>query len=64
MALEVMKLFFVVLDASFNSGHCTVIIKRQFLFINLYERKERAYGASEKGDFLNYISKKNTIYLD
>jgi len=35
MALEVMKLIFAVLDMSFNSGHYTVIIKRQFLHINI-----------------------------
>jgi len=34
MAFEVMKLIFAVLDASFNSGHYTVIIKQQFLYIN------------------------------
>jgi len=34
MALEVMKLIFAVLDVSFNSGHYTMIIKRQFLHIN------------------------------
>jgi len=33
MASEVMKLIFVVLDVSFNSGRYTVIIK-QFLYIN------------------------------
>jgi len=30
MALEVMKLTFAVLDMSFNSGHYTAAIKRQF----------------------------------
>jgi len=30
-----MKLIFAVLDVSFNSGHYTVIIKRQFLYINV-----------------------------
>jgi len=35
MASEVMKLIFDVLDVSFNSGHYTVIIKRQFLYINI-----------------------------
>jgi len=35
MALEVTKLIFAVLDVSFNSGHFTVIIKRQFLYINI-----------------------------
>jgi len=35
MALEVMKLFFAVLVVSFNSGHYTVIIKRQLLYINI-----------------------------
>jgi len=34
MASEVMKLTFAVSDVSFNSGHYTVIIKRQFLYIN------------------------------
>jgi len=33
MASEVMKLIFAVLDVSFNSGHYTVIIKRQFFYI-------------------------------
>jgi len=28
-AFEMMKLIFVVLDVSFNSGHYTVVIKRQ-----------------------------------
>jgi len=35
MAFEVMKLIFAVLDVSFNSGHYTVIIKRQFLHISI-----------------------------
>jgi len=35
MANEVMKLIFAVLDVSFNSGHYTVTIKRQFLYINI-----------------------------
>jgi len=35
MVSEVMKLIFVVLDLSFNSGHHTVVIKRQFLYIDL-----------------------------
>jgi len=35
MALEVMKLIFAVLDVPFNSGHYTVIIKRQFLYISI-----------------------------
>jgi len=35
VALEVMKLTFAVLDVSFNSGHYTVIVKRQFLYINI-----------------------------
>jgi len=34
MANEVMKLISVVLDVSFNTGYYTVIIKRQFLYIN------------------------------
>jgi len=34
MASDVMKLIFAVLDVSFNSGHYTVIIKRQILYIN------------------------------
>jgi len=34
MASEMMKLIFPVLDVSFNSGYYTVIIKRQFLYIN------------------------------
>jgi len=38
MASEVMKLIIAVLDVSFNSGHYAVIIKRQFLYINI--RKE------------------------
>jgi len=33
-ASEVMKLIFAVLDVSFNSGHYTDIIKRQFLYMN------------------------------
>jgi len=36
MASEVMKLMFAVSDVSFNSGHYTVIIKLQFLQINIY----------------------------
>jgi len=35
MTLEVMKLIFAVLDVSFNSGRYRVIIKRQFLYINI-----------------------------
>jgi len=35
MALEVMRLIFAVLDVSFNCGHNTVIIKQQFLCINI-----------------------------
>jgi len=35
VALEVMKLIFAVFDVSFNSGHYTVIIKWQFLYINI-----------------------------
>jgi len=35
MASEVMKLIFAVLDVSCNSGHFTVIIKRQFLYTNI-----------------------------
>jgi len=35
MASEVMKLIFAALDVSFNSDHYTVVIKRQFLYINL-----------------------------
>jgi len=35
MALEVMKLIFAVLGVSFNSGHYTVIINWQFLYINI-----------------------------
>jgi len=34
MASEVLKVIFAVLIVSFNSGHYTVIIKRQFLYIN------------------------------
>jgi len=34
VASEVMKLIFAVLDVSFNSGHYTVIMKQQFLYIN------------------------------
>jgi len=37
MANEVMKVVFAVLDVSFNSGYYTVIIKRQFLYINYIE---------------------------
>jgi len=33
--LGVMKLIFAVLDVSFNNGHFTMIIKRQFLKINI-----------------------------
>jgi len=36
MASEVMKLIFAVLDVSYNSGHYTVIIKRQFLYFYYY----------------------------
>jgi len=36
MALELMKLIFAVRDVSFNSGPYTVIIKRQFLYINIF----------------------------
>jgi len=35
LASEVMKLIFAVLDVSLNSGQYTVIIKRQFLNINI-----------------------------
>jgi len=35
MASEVIKLIFAVLDVSFNSGHYTVIIRWQFLYINM-----------------------------
>jgi len=35
IALEVMKLVFAVLNVSFNSGHYTVVIKLQFLYINI-----------------------------
>jgi len=35
VALEVIKLIFAVLDVSVYSGHYTVIIKRQFLYINI-----------------------------
>jgi len=31
-----MKLISTVLDVSFNNGHYTVIVKRQFLYINIY----------------------------
>jgi len=44
MASEVMKLFFAALDVSFNSGHYTVIIRRQFLCIivnNMMSRNRR-----------------------
>jgi len=41
MAIEVMKLMFAVLDVSFNSGHYTVIVKRQFLYINVYSTNDR-----------------------
>jgi len=43
MASEVTKLIFAVLDVSFNSGHYTVIIKRQFLYINIMCGNERKY---------------------
>jgi len=36
IALEVMKLIFAALDVSYNSGNYTVIIKQQFLYINIY----------------------------
>jgi len=36
MALEAVTLIFAVLDVSFNSGHYTVIIERQFLYINIF----------------------------
>jgi len=35
MAGEVMKLIFAVLDVSFNIGHYAVIIKLQYLYINI-----------------------------
>jgi len=35
MASEVVKLIFAVLYVSFNSGHYTVIMKWQFLYINI-----------------------------
>jgi len=35
IALEVMRLILAVLDLSFNSRHYTVVIKRQFLYINI-----------------------------
>jgi len=35
MASEVMALILAVLDVSFNSGHYTIIIKRQVLYINI-----------------------------
>jgi len=35
-ASKVIKLIFDVLDVPFNSGHYTVIVKRQFLYINIY----------------------------
>jgi len=34
MAGKVIKLIFAVLNVSLNSGHYTVIIKRQFVYIN------------------------------
>jgi len=34
LASEVTKLIFAVLDVSFNCCHYSVIIKRQFLYIN------------------------------
>jgi len=33
MVSEAMRLIFAVLDVSFNSGHYTVIIKQQYLYI-------------------------------
>jgi len=35
VALEVVKLIFAVLDVSCNSGHYTVVIKQQFLYIDI-----------------------------
>jgi len=32
----VVKLIFALLDVPFNSGHYTDIIKRQFLYINIW----------------------------
>jgi len=36
MAGEAMKLIFAVFDVLFDSSHYTVIIKRQFLYINMH----------------------------
>jgi len=44
MASEVMKVIFAVLDVSFNIGHYTVIIKRQFLYINMRIQYEQITG--------------------
>jgi len=41
MASKVMKLIFAVLDVSFNSGHHTVIIRRQFLYIFIAPTTDR-----------------------
>jgi len=35
MALEVMKLIFALLDVSSDGGHYIVIIRQQFLHINI-----------------------------
>jgi len=42
VANDVMELFFAVLDVSFNNGHYTIIIKRQFLYINLWRSDQTA----------------------
>jgi len=44
MAIEVMKLIFAALDVPFNSGHYTVIIKRQFLYINCLKRLDKRHS--------------------
>jgi len=49
MPSEVMKLIFAVLDVSFNSGHYTVIIKRQFLYINIDKHRDRSVFAETIG---------------
>jgi len=43
MESEEIKLIFAVFDVSFNSGHYTVIVKRQFLYINCTQITERTY---------------------
>jgi len=37
MASKAMKVIFAALDVPFNSGHYTVIIKRQFVYIDILQ---------------------------